>query len=285
MRHTYYRIPNSFLAMFDKAAELKLATVFYCLTNAQSEQALNGDYIISVSQETLAKLSGLSVSTIRRTTKKLCAKGFIISQHRPVSNRRTADGSLMLDKYNYIIKYIPRDKDYFCVDKAVLRKANGQAFVTYMLFCKLSERVSRAFYHSLTDLCTLLSFTRTELSKAIKKLVKLKLIRKFYKRTRLGDYTENSYAVSKYQQPETITRENIQFHSMDNVPQKEISPCIRKIQGAEIKRLNCTDNKDWPFSIDTIIQHLGEVVKGAIQKTRGFLKKLINRGSQKNGRS
>ena len=283
MRHTYYRIPNGFLNMFDKAAELKLATVFYCLTNAQSEQSINGDYVISVSQKTLAKLTGLSISTIRRTTKKLCAKGFILSQRRPTSNRRAADGSLMLDKYTYIIKYIPRDRDYFLVDRAYLRKAQGQAFEVYMLFCKLSDFYEKAFYHSLKDLCLILLLTRTELSRAIKKLEKLKLIRKCRKKTRYGDFTENSYSVCTHQQQqaEQAKRKETIIYS-GNKKESAFAPATAK---TDIHFSNCTDNKDCAFLIDSIIQQIKPVVKRVIEKARNFFKKFLDKGSQKNGRS
>ena len=181
MRNIRYRIPNVFLQMFDKAAELKIATVFYTLTNKQSMRNINGDYVLSVSQETLSRLSGLSVSTIKRTVDKLCAQGFIVSQTRPKSNRRADNGALMLDKYLYTIKYIPRNSDYFCVDRTALRKVNGQAFEVYMHFSMLSDSITRAFFHSLTDLCDIIKIGKKELIKAIETLIKHKLIRKIYR--------------------------------------------------------------------------------------------------------
>ena len=261
MKHKLVRIPNCFIDLFPKAAELKLASALYSLINSNTERDMMDNYVISVSQKALAKLCGCSEITISRAASKLRSKGFIVSQTRPTSSRRAANGALMLDKYTYTIKAYSRDTRYFCVDRSNLCKVQGQAFRVYMLFAKLSDSFTRAFYHSLTDLCKDTSLKvwtigRKELSRTIKLLCKRKLIRKIRKRTTFGDFTENTYVL-------------ISHHSLldgaggqrEKIPIKEISPCVAS-QG--------TDKPKTKFKSDFvgfIIYHITGFVKRIKEKT------------------
>ena len=271
MKHKWVRIPNCFIDLFPKAAELKLASALYSLININTEKDMLGNYVISVSQKTLAKLCGCSEITISRAAGKLRSKGFIVSQTRPTSSRRAANGALMLDKYTYTIKAYSRDTRYFCVDRSNLCKVQGQAFRVYMLFAKLSDSFTRAFYHSLSDLCgdtlKVWKIGRTELSNAIHRLCKCKLIRKIRKRTTFGDFTENTYVL-------------ISHHSLldgaggqrEKIPIKEISPCVAS-QG--------TDKPKTKFStkFGYIIHHITNFVKGIKGKAKKIFDRFDFRGS------
>ena len=261
MKHSMIRIPNCFIDLFEKSAELKLACVFYSLINADTPRDILGNYVISASQKTLANLCGTSEMTVRRTAKQLMNKGFITSQHRPVSNRQSADGFYMLDKYVYTISCISCDTGYFRADRAVFCELSGQAYKVYMLFCKLSDSSKHYFYHSLSDLCSMLRIARTDLSQAIKVIEQHRLIRKIRKRTLCGDFTENTYIIVVYMKGRIHKRK----------PVKKISPCA-PTQGADT--LNTKPNSG--LVLNNMINHLKRFVKGLKKKIR---KKFDFRGS------
>lgn len=265
MKHTLVRIPNCFTDMFQSAAELKLACAFYGLINAETDKDLIGNYIISVSQKTLAALCGCSEMTIRRTAAKLMKAGFILSQHRPVSARKAADGSLMLDKYVYTILALSCDSDYFRADKSLFCKVSGTSFKVYMLFCKLADSRSHSFFHSLTDICSddelkQWRIGRTELCKAIKALCELRLIRRYRKLTYYGDFTENTYIIIIYIQG----RIHKKRRNKKRRRVKEISPCAAT-QGAERN-----NNRFSTAVVSSMINHLMRFVKRFGEKTKNF---------------
>lgn len=186
------RIPNSFLAEFKSSSDLKLTCVFYGLIHKNTPKNLMG-YVVTVKQETLAKLCGCSLATVKRSLTSLRNMGFIKSQ------KRTHIAANRLGTYTYTIDVIQTQKNYFNIDRRLLSRVSGQAFRVYAAFCKLSDSRTRDFYQSLNDLSEILSISKNELLKAIKKLVSLKLIRKRRKKTIAGDYTDNTYIVCKYE--------------------------------------------------------------------------------------
>ena len=278
MKHKMVRIPNCFIDLFPKAAELKLASAFYALININTERDLMGNYVISVPQKVLAKLCGCSVITINRAASKLRSKGFIVSQTRPTSNRRAANGALMLDKYIYTIKAFSRHTRYFCVDKANLSRVQGTAFRVYMLFAKLSDSVTYAFFHSLTDLCKdkavkMWTIGRRELSNAIKALCKHKMIRKIKKKTSCGDYTDNTYILIQHHTIMDVGgSEERRLSRSDKIPIKEISPRAAT-QGTD------KTNKKFRSKFEYIIHHTSEFVKGVLRKATKILEFFDFRGS------
>lgn len=196
------RIPNSFLTEFRSPSELKLACVFYGLIHKNTPKNLMG-YVITVKQETLARLCGCSIATVKRSLAALRANGFIKSQKR---TRIIAD---KLGTYTYTIAEISTKSNYFNIDKRLIGRVNGQAFRVYAMFCKLSDSVTGAFYQSLNDLTELLAISKNELLRAIEKLVSLKLIRKRKKKTKVGDYTDNTYIICNYVRNVKICRRKI----------------------------------------------------------------------------
>lgn len=184
------RIPNAFLTTF-KSSELKLACAFYSLINSTTEQNLLG-YVVTVKQDTLARICGCSISTIKRTLALLRQHGFIKSQKR---NIYVDNNSPKYGTYSYIITAYNLNRNYFYLNKKSLSLVSGQAFVVYANFCKLAKAKSRNFYQSLNDLVKILKMNKSDIVRSIKKLINDRLIIRHKKRTYKGDYTDNTYII------------------------------------------------------------------------------------------
>lgn len=185
------RIPNSFVTRFTQAADLKLACVFYSLIHSNTKRNLLG-YEITVKQSTLMSLCGCSLSTVKRTVRSLSKCGFIKSQKRQM----TTPGKL--GTYTYTIDAVSTASKYFTMDKKLMSRLNGNEFRVYAVCCKLADSSHKSFFQSYNDLSKLLGMSRRDVLKTIEKLVKGKFIRKKKIRTRVGDFTDNTYTVCIY---------------------------------------------------------------------------------------
>lgn len=185
------RIPNSFVTRFTQAADLKLACVFYSLIHSNTKRNLLG-YEITVKQSTLMSLCGCSLSTVKRTVRSLSKCGFIKSQKRQM----TTPGKL--GTYTYTIDAVSTASKYFTMDKKLMSRLNGNEFRVYAVCCKLADSSHKSFFQSYNDLSKLLGMSRQDVLKTIEKLVKGKFIRKKKIRTRVGDFTDNTYTVCIY---------------------------------------------------------------------------------------
>ena len=180
------RIPNSFVTRFTQASDLKLACVFYSLIHKNTKRNLLG-YEITVKQTTLVSLCGFSVSTVKRAASSLLKSGFIKSQKRQTN----APGKL--GTYTYTIEAVSTASKYFTMDKKLMSRLNGNEFRVYAVCSS-----HKSFFQSYNDLSKLLGMSRQDVLRAIEKLVKGKFIRKKKIRTRVGDYTDNTYTVCIY---------------------------------------------------------------------------------------
>lgn len=185
------RIPNSFVTRFTQAADLKLACVFYSLIHSNTKRNLLG-YEITVKQSTLMSLCGCSLSTVKRTVRSLSKCGFIKSQKRQM----TTPGKL--GTYTYTIDAVSTASKYFTMDKKLMSRLNGNEFRVYAVCCKLADSSHKSFFQSYNDLSKLLGMSRQDVLRTIEKLVKGKFIRKKKNRTRVGDFTDNTYTVCIY---------------------------------------------------------------------------------------
>lgn len=185
------RIPNSFVTRFTQASDLKLACVFYSLIHKNTKRNLIG-YEITVKQSTLMSLCGCSLSTVKRTVRSLSKCGFIKSQKRQM----TTPGKL--GTYTYTIDAVSTAFKYFTMDKKLMSRLNGNEFRIYAVCCKLADSSHKSFFQSYNDLSKLLGMSRQDVLRTIEKLVKGKFIRKKKIRTRVGDFTDNTYTVCIY---------------------------------------------------------------------------------------
>lgn len=185
------RIPNSFVTRFTQASDLKLACVFYSLIHKNTKRNLIG-YEITVKQSTLMSLCGCSLSTVKRTVLSLSKCGFIKSQKRQM----TTPGKL--GTYTYTIDAVSTASKYFTMDKKLMSRLNGNEFRVYAVCCKLADSSHKSFFQSYNDLSKLLGMSRQDVLRTIENLVKGKFIRKKKIRTRVGDFTDNTYTVCIY---------------------------------------------------------------------------------------
>ncbi len=184
------RIPNSFLTDYcSTATEFKTACFFYSLVNPTTKTSSDGNYIIRVKQSTLAKVTGSSLSTVRRTIKRLEVHGFIITKTRSCKS----DGEL--GTYDYIIKKITTHRDYFHLSKIAFNQLEGKSLIVYATFCKLASGKTLSFFQSYKELSDIIGFSRSEIMFFISLLEKNKFIRKYMRLTSYGDYTDNTYYI------------------------------------------------------------------------------------------
>lgn len=222
------RIPNSFVTRFTQASDLKLACVFYSLIHKNTKRNLLG-YEITVKQSTLMSLCGCSLSTVKRTVRSLSKYGFIKSQKRQM----TTPGKL--GTYTYTIDAVSTASKYFTMDKKLMSRLNGNEFRVYAVCCKLADSSHKSFFQSYNDLSKLLGMSRQDVLRTIEKLVKGKFIRKKKIRTRVGDFTDNTYTVCIYVPHSRIKkaprrssrRQSIHCFTM-NTPIKTQVHCITK---------------------------------------------------------
>ena len=256
------RIPNSFLTDFKSPSDLKLACVFYSLIHARTEKNLLG-YVITVKQEVLANLCGCSVSTVKRSIASLRRLGFIKSQKRIVL------GKDRLGAYMYTIADVPVQRNYFVLERSLIRKVNGQAFKVYAMFCKLADSNTRSFYQSLNDLSEMLCMDKKDVIKSIQKLISLKLIRKCRRLTRNGDFTDNTYIICKY-----VT--NNKIHGRQFKAKKITAPAIAS-KGLSVHQNGA--NLKYSFFR---IHHFEDFVKTFFAKILKLRRKISDKGSGEN---
>lgn len=103
-----------------------------------------------------------------------------------------------LGTYTYTIDAVSTASKYFTMDKKLMSRLNGNEFRVYAMCCKLADSSHKSFFQSYNDLSKLLGMSRQDVLRTIEKLVKGKFIRKKKIRTRVGDFTDNTYTVCIY---------------------------------------------------------------------------------------
>lgn len=184
-------IPNFFLERYTNPTDLMIACKLYSMIGSFTKRNSKG-YELSVKEKTLAEICGCSVATVRRSVSRLHQDGIIISKYR----RRRSDGTL--GAYIYTIKDFDCTQGFFSINKRAFSQLSGKAFYVYALFCKLRGGSCNSFYQSINDIRRMVKIRRSELIRIIAKLVELGLVYKQRKRTKSGDYTDNTYFVVVY---------------------------------------------------------------------------------------
>lgn len=115
-----------------------------------------------------------------------------------ITHKYRLDGSEgRLGAYHYALKPYDLNKNYFYINnrKAYSAELSPKLFYVYAVFCKLMCNDIARFYQSLNDLSALIRLSRAEVSKVIAVLIDRSMVRKQLKRTRAGDYTDNTYFI------------------------------------------------------------------------------------------
>lgn len=186
------KIPNSFLTDLNRT-ELMVACKLYSLVNSHTKLNSKG-FEVCIKQETIARSCNLSISTTKRILAVLEQKGVIIHRYR-----KTNSGGF-LGAYRYTLKPFSFLSDYFYMRNNIFSLClSPKQFYLYALCCKLKCNYTSRFFQSYADLKQLTGIKRSELSKIINSLISMKLIRKQRRKTRSGDYTDNTYFVITYQ--------------------------------------------------------------------------------------
>ena len=185
------RIPNSFITdLRSNYTDFAVACKLYSLVSAHTKRSSNG-YEVCIKQETIAASCKCSVSSVKRSVCRLEEMGIITHKYR-------LDGSEgRLGAYHYALKPYDLNKNYFYINnrKAYSAELSPKLFYVYAVFCKLMCNDIARFYQSLNDLSALIRLSRAEVSKVIAVLIDRSMVRKQLKRTRAGDYTDNTYFI------------------------------------------------------------------------------------------
>ena len=209
------KIPNQFLTLFGRT-ELMVACRMYAIVNAHTPVSKNG-YEITIKQQTVASSCGLSVSTVKRTIRALESKGIITHKYRKGGSQGN------LGAYRYSLKPFSFLSDYFYLDNRVFSaQLTPKEFYVYALFSKLKRSATLSFYQSLNDLYQLTKLKRSEIVSIIDSLIAKHLVMRQRKKTKTGDYTDNTYFViiyvrnSKFRQQKKRACGNRLSHSKAN---------------------------------------------------------------------
>lgn len=185
------RIPNSFITdLRSNYTDFAVACKLYSLVSSHTKRSSNG-YEVCIKQETIAASCKCSVSSVKRSVCRLEEMGIITHKYR-------LDGSEgRLGAYHYALKPYDLNKNYFYINnrKAYSAELSPKLFYVYAVFCKLMCNDIARFYQSLNDLSALIRLSRAEVSKVIAVLIDRSMVRKQLKRTRAGDYTDNTYFI------------------------------------------------------------------------------------------
>lgn len=185
------RIPNSFITdLRSNYTDFAVACKLYSLVSSHTKRSSNG-YEVCIKQETIAASCKCSVSSVKRSVCRLEEMGIITHKYR-------LDGSEgRLGAYHYALKPYDLSKNYFYINnrKAYSAGLSPKLFYVYAVFCKLMCNDIARFYQSLNDLSALIRLSRAEVSKVIAVLIDRSMVRKQLKRTRAGDYTDNTYFI------------------------------------------------------------------------------------------
>lgn len=193
------KIPNSFLSELGYS-ELMVACRLYACINSRTAISANG-FEITIKQETIAASCGLSVSTVKRSMALLESKGIVTHKYRPSGSQG------FLGAYRYSLKPFSFLSDYFFVDNRVFKYGlSPREFYVYALFCKLKRSTTLSFFQSYNDLVRKTGIKRSEIVRIIDRLCHVRIVYRQKKRTRLGDYTDNTYFVVIYRQNKRIKR-------------------------------------------------------------------------------
>lgn len=185
------RIPNSFITVLrNNYTDFAVACKLYSLVNSHTKRSSNG-YEVCIKQQTIAAACKCSVASVKRSVHRLEGMGIITHKYR-------LDGSEgRLGSYHYALKHYDLSKNYFYMNdrKAYSAKLSPKFFYVYAVFCKLMCNDIARFYQSLNDLSLIIRLSRAEVSKVIAVLIEKSMVRKQLKRTRVGDYTDNTYFI------------------------------------------------------------------------------------------
>lgn len=176
------KIPNLLISNTN-GNTLKVACKLYSL--ADTRRTGKNGYEVCVKQSTLAMSCGLSLSTVKRSLKELSDKNIITNRYRV-----TYDSGYQ-GCYHYSLAFF--NKYFIMRDDIFEYDLSAQEFSLYAAMSKLRTIGINSFYQSLNDLCRITDIDKSNICKLCKSLSQKGLIYKQLKRTRAGDYTDNTY--------------------------------------------------------------------------------------------
>lgn len=254
MKHSsYFSLPNALI--LDKSlssSDFAVAAYLYSLYSAYGYDSLLGG-CVKVKQSTIAGVCGISTDTVSRACSRLMKYGIIIGRTRTVRDDRT------LGTYTYTLKRF-EEQSYTYISKKAADTLQPKELKVYSVFSLCRENHKNSFYHSYSDLSSLIKIKKDELIAVIGKLIYLGLIRKQKRKTHCGDYTENKYFVVVYTQGRICRRKK------RTAAAPLISRCSRS------KALTNPTSKLSNTFIGYMIAHKADFVKRFLKEKQNFFK-------------
>ena len=179
------KIPNRLLAY--KGNTLKVACKLYSLAS-RSRVSRNG-YEVCIRICTLAAACGISVSTVTRALDRLENDHVITYKYR-ITKSNGYQGC-----YHYCLALFADDNYFFMRNDIFGFDLTAQQFTVYAHMCKLRSNYINSFYQSLNDLARIIGMDKSEICRCLQAIEGEGLCRRQLKRTKIGDYTDNTYFV------------------------------------------------------------------------------------------
>lgn len=220
-------IPNNMLAY--KGNTLKVACKLYSLVS-HSRVSRNG-YEVCIKEETLAAACGISVSTVARIIERLESDHVITNKYR-ITKSNGYQGC-----YHYCLALFAKSKYFYMRNDIFSFGLTAQQFTVYAHMCKLRTNYVNSFYQSLNDLSRIIGMNKSEICRCLRRLVGEDLCRRQLKRTKAGDYTDNTYFV--------VVRMRGRFYKKPKLPVFEIISLIKKSVKSKSNEffVNCEDHQ------------------------------------------
>ena len=178
-------IPNKMLKY--KGNTLKVVCKLYSLAS-RSRVSRNG-YEVCIKLETLASACGISVSTVSRAVDRLENDHVITNKYR-ITKSNGYQGCC-----HYCLALFADDKYFYMRNDIFSFVLTAQQFTVYAHMCKLRTNYINSFYQSLNDLSRIIGMDKSEICRCLRTIEGKGLCRRQLKRTKAGDFTDNTYFV------------------------------------------------------------------------------------------
>lgn len=192
MNTDYIRVPNTIIKNNNlKGAAFTVALYLYALYGANSKNSFK------VRQATVAARCGIKVRSVQLACDTLAAEG-IIERDRTIRPDRT------YGTYTYTITnptssytYIPKQAILIILnDTSSSARLKSTLLRLYAIFAMNRENNSNKFFKSYKGVSAALCVSEKRAVDLVDTLCKLRVLHKYLRKTKCGDYTHNRYYVS-----------------------------------------------------------------------------------------
>lgn len=193
MNTDYIRVPNKII----KNTNLKGASFTVALYLCYKYAVEKGEPF-PVKQSTIAmKCGNIDVRSVQNACDTLVAEGIIIERTRPCHNHKLGTYTYTLPKQTGSYTYISKQAISIILNaRNISNRLKSTLMRLYALFAMYRENYSHKFFKSYKGISAALCVSEKRAIDLVDILRKLRLVHKFLRKTKKGDYTHNRYYVS-----------------------------------------------------------------------------------------